>query len=120
MKRTLVLGASPNPTRYSNKVTHQLLKHGHEVVLVGQREGEIKGVPIAINKPKVEGIDTITLYLGPQNQPPFYDYIMKEIQPERIIFNPGTENSDFEKLAREQGIITLTACTLVLLSIGNY
>ena len=119
MKKTLVLGASTNPSRYSNIAVNRLKNSGHEVVPVGIRQGAIAGIDILNGEPDVEGVDTITLYLNPTRQQPYYDYILG-LQPKRIIFNPGTENAELVKLAREKGIETEIACTLVLLSMGTY
>jgi predicted CoA-binding protein len=120
IKKTLVLGASSNPERYAYKATLKLLQNGHEVVPVGLRADKIGELDILTNQPKVENIDTVTLYVGPQNQPVYYDYILNQIHPKRIIFNPGTENPELELLAQEKGIETEIACTLVLLSLGEY
>ena len=93
---------------------------GHEVLPLGKRNGEIAGEEIITNWPeKVEDLDTVTLYVGPQNQPPIYDYILN-LNPKRIIFNPGTENDKLVKMAKQKGIETEYACTLVLLSLGSY
>ena len=119
MKKTLVIGASTNETRYSNIATHRLLSQGHEVVLVGNKKGEIENITIHDDKPFFENIDTVTLYVNPQNQEAYYDYILN-LKPKRIIFNPGTENVSFVALANEQGIETEYACTLVLLATGGY
>jgi predicted CoA-binding protein len=120
MKKTLILGASTNPERYAYKATVKLANHGHEVFPVGIKKGSIDGYPILNNTPTIDNIDTVTLYVGPQNQPEYYDYILKEICPKRIIFNPGTENEELISLANKKGIETEIACTLVLLSLGNY
>ena len=117
--KTLVLGATDNPDRYAYRAVHSLQNHGHEVVPVGIRRGEVAGLPIHTNRPQETGIDTVTLYVGPQNQPGWYDYILG-LKPRRILFNPGTENPELEELAQKQGIRTEEACTLVLLSIGQY
>ena len=117
--KTLVLGATDNPDRYAYRAVHSLQNHGHEVVPVGIRRGEVAGLPIHTNRPQEAGIDTVTLYVGPQNQPGWYDYILG-LKPRRILFNPGTENPELEELAQKQGIRTEEACTLVLLSIGQY
>ena len=119
-KRTLVLGASPNPARYAFKATTMLSEHNHEVFPVGLRAGEINGHKILTDSPAIENIDTVTLYVGPQNQPGYYDYIINTIKPKRVIFNPGTENEELVKRAQKKGIETEEACTLVLLSMGNY
>jgi len=119
MKKTLVLGASPNPSRYSNIAVHRLTNHGHEVVPVGVRDGEIADIEIIKGRPEVEGVDTITLYLNPKRQVEYYDYILG-LNPKRIIFNPGTENPELSRLAREKGIETEVACTLVMLSVDEY
>jgi uncharacterized protein len=117
--KTLIVGASTNPERYSNKAANSLLDHGHEIELVGQKDGEIKGHEIKTNYPELEGVDTVTMYVGPTNQPNLYDYILKQ-NPRRIIFNPGSENPEFEQLAMEKGIEVEEACTLVLLATGQY
>lgn len=120
LKRTLILGASTKPERYAYIATLKLAAYGHEVFPVGLREGNIGEHPILTNTPLIKQIDTVTLYLGPKNQPMYYDYIINQINPQRIIFNPGTENEELISLAHEHGIATQIACTLVLLSVGSY
>ena len=85
------------------------------------KKGEVLGKPILsiFEKPAIPDVDTITLYIGPQHQPEWYDYLIS-LKPKRIIFNPGTENPEFEKMAEEKGIETLEACTLVMLRTGQY
>ena len=118
-KKTLVLGATPDPSRYAYLAANRLVKSGHSIVNVGIKTGEVAGVPIEKPETVHDDIDTITLYVGPQNQPPLYDYIINT-HPKRIIFNPGTENNELRKMAEEKGIETEYACTLVLLSVGQY
>ncbi len=118
-KPTVVIGASPNADRYSNKATLSLQKHGHTVYPVGIKTGNINGLDIIKDKPQIENVDTVTLYVGPDNQPEWIDYIIS-LNPKRIIFNPGTENPEFESLAESKGIEATEACTLVLLSINQY
>lgn len=118
-KKTVVLGASANPSRYSNIAINRLSAHRHPVVAVGLKEGKVGDVSIVTGYPAAENVDTVTLYLNPNNQKPYYDYIVS-LHPKRIIFNPGTENDELEELARKNGIKTMEACTLVLLSIGEY
>lgn len=118
-KKTVVIGASENPERYAYKATIQLHKNGHPVVPVGLKKGKIDTIEILEGLPKIDNVDTVTLYVGSKNQPHWYDYILS-LKPKRIIFNPGTENDEFEEMAKEKGIIVEEACTLVLLSINNY
>lgn len=118
-KKTLVLGASTNPSRYSYLAVNKLASYKHPVVAVGRREGKIGQIDIVTGTPNENEVDTVTLYLNPTNQKPYYDYILS-LHPKRIIFNPGTENYELEELANKQGIQTMEACTLVLLSIGQY
>lgn len=118
-KKTLVLGASTNPTRYSYTAVHNLKANGHEVVPLGVKEGEVAGEEVLIGQPPLEDIDTITLYLNPARQKAYYDYIIS-LHPRRIIFNPGTENPELVQLAKEHGIESEIACTLVMLSVGTY
>ncbi len=119
VKLTLVLGASTNHGRYSFLAAKSLLQHGHPVILVGRSEGEIDGNKIHKSIPDDVKVDTVTLYLSPDNQKQYYHHIIN-LKPKRIIFNPGAENQEFEELAAENGIETEEACTLVLLSIGKY
>ena len=118
-KKTLVLGGSENPDRYSNMAIKLLQKKGFEVVSVGNKKGQVGTVKIENHPVLFEDINTITLYLGPRNQPPFYDYIL-DLKPKRIIFNPGTENEELRSMAESKGIETEEACTLVLLNLGQY
>ncbi len=117
--KTLVIGASVNPDRYSYKAAERLLAHGHDIYLVGAREGTLFGQPIEATPQPYTDVDTVTLYLGPANQPAYYDYILS-LQPRRVIFNPGTENPSFEARLRAAGIIAEEACTLVLLATNAF
>lgn len=113
--KTLVVGASPNLQRYSNKAVRLLKRYNHEVIPLGIRNGEIDSLQIIKGKPEILNIHTITLYIGPARQPEYYYYLMG-LKPERIIFNPGTENAEFMRLAANQGIETVQNCTLVMLN----
>ena len=118
-KKTLIIGATTKQDRYAYLAAKKLLKHGHDIVLLGQKEGTIDGNDIAIEPAPIDNIDTVTLYLNPEKQLPLYNYVIG-LNPKRIIFNPGTENPEFEKLLNQNKIEVLEACTLVMLSIGNY
>ena len=118
-KKTLILGASPNPARYSYLAAQRLKSKGHPVVLVGNRDGTVAEETIEKTPIEVEDLDTLTLYLSPPRQAAYYDYIIG-LQPKRIIFNPGTENPELVALAQDAGIETEEACTLVLLSTDQY
>lgn len=118
-KKTLVIGASEKPVRYAYKAVKMLQQHNVPVVAFGNREGEINGTPIHKIFPKDEDIHTVTLYLSAKNQEGFYDKII-DLKPQRVIFNPGTENPEFEKLLAQNGIESEIACTLVLLSTNSY
>lgn len=117
--KTLVLGASENKQRYSNIAINMLKDYDHEVLAIGNKVGEVAGIAITKEKNSYEDVDTVTLYLGPQNQEPYYDYV-DSLQPRRVIFNPGTENPAWIKHLQERGIETEIACTLVLLRTGQY
>ncbi|MEO6704958.1 MAG: CoA-binding protein [Ginsengibacter sp.] len=118
-KKTLVLGASANPARYSFLALKMLREKGHEVVAVGKRIAKVDDVEISVEKQLVDDLDTVTLYLNANNQKLYYDYIFS-LNPKRIIFNPGAENEELASLAKEKGIVPQEACTLVLLSTGQY
>jgi predicted CoA-binding protein len=118
-KKTVVIGASSNPERYAYKATIALQAKGHEVIPVGIKDGNINGLDIFKGQPNVEDVDTVTLYVGPKNQTEWMDYVIS-IKPKRVVFNPGTENPAFEQILQKNNIETIEACTLVMLSIGNY
>lgn len=118
-KKTLVIGASANPGRYSNMAVKKLKAYNHPVIALGKRMGNIGTTIIETEKKRFEEIDTVTLYLNPQNQEEYYDYILS-LKPKRIIFNPGSENEILESLAKKNNIEAYEACTLVLLSTGQY
>lgn len=118
-KKTLVIGASTNPNRYSNMAIKRLLENGIEVKALGNKKGEILGVKIYTSKELFENVHTVTLYLNAKNQESYYDYILA-LKPKRVIFNPGTENLELEKILTNTNIKFERACTLVLLSIGGY
>jgi len=118
-KKTVVLGASQNEERYSNMAVKKLVAHNHPVIAIGNKAGIINDIKIIKDNPFLKDVDTVTLYLNPENQKPYYDYILS-LNPKRIIFNPGTENDELENLAAAKGIKTMEACTLVLLSTNQY
>ncbi len=118
-KKTVVLGASTNPARYSHTAVLKLQANDYEVVPVGIKKGAVGGIKIENELPVIDNVHTITLYLNPKNQIQYYDYIFS-LNPKRIIFNPGTENPELSQLAHTKGIKTEAACTLVLLSMGSY
>ncbi len=118
-KKTLVIGASANPERYSYLATERLTKYGHPVIALGNKAGNIRGTEIKTVPEAFEGIDTVTLYLSPAHQQAYYDYIIS-LHPNRVIFNPGTENETFAELLQANHIPSMEACTLVLLSTGQY
>ena len=118
-KKTLVLGASDNPSRYSYLALHRLRSHGHPVVAIGKKPAMVGDVAIEKEKKDFENVDTVTLYLNPMHQEQYYDYIIS-LKPKRIIFNPGAENDELSDLAIKNGIKPMEACTLVLLSTNQY
>lgn len=118
-KKTVVLGASANPSRYSYLAVNRLAAHNHDVIAIGKRVSKINQVDILTNTPPEKDVDTVTLYLNANNQKQYYDYIVS-LHPKRIIFNPGAENDELAELAVKNNIEPIEACTLVLLSTGQY
>jgi predicted CoA-binding protein len=119
MKKTVVLGASDNPSRYSYLAVQKLNRYGHPIVAIGKKTGKVGDTNVITERPEEKDVDTVTLYLNPQHQKQYYDYILS-LKPKRIIFNPGTENMELEKLAADNGIEPVEACTLVMLGTGQY
>jgi len=119
MKKTLIIGATPNPGRYAYIAANMLTAKGHNIINVGIKKGAVAGVEIEEPGTLHDDIHTITLYIGPQLQPQYYDYILKT-NPKRVVFNPGTENRELVLLLKENAIEPVMACTLVMLSTGQY
>src|ERR1700722_1205030 len=118
-KKTLVLGASDNPDRYSFLAVNRLRATGHPVVAIGRKKVKVADVDIETEKKEFTDVDTVTIYLNKNNQKEYYDYILS-LHPKRIIFNPGAENQEFFDLAKANGIKALEACSLVLLSTNQF
>lgn len=118
-KRTLIIGASTNPERYSYKAAEKLLAHNHDIYMIGNKSGVLFDKEIAKQQSPLTDVDTVTMYVSAKNQTGYYEYIMS-LEPRRVIFNPGTENPEFEKQLETQGIIAEQACTLVLLATNVY
>jgi predicted CoA-binding protein len=121
VKNTLIVGATPNPSRYAFIAAEMLNDYKHDIVLIGIKKGQILGKPILDirTRPLLTNIDTITMYISPHHQPEWYDYLLS-LKPKRIIFNPGTENREFEKKAERQGIEVVEGCTLVMLRTNQF
>lgn len=119
--KTVIVGATPNPSRYAYLAAQNLRGYKHEFVPVGIKKGEVQGQQILniFEKPEIKDVDTITMYIGPQRQPEWYEYLLS-LKPRRIIFNPGSENSEFAKLAESKGVEVIEACTLVMLRTNQY
>jgi len=115
----VVLGASPNPERFSYKAVKRLVKHNYQVVAIGKRKGTIESIPIITGQPPLENVHTVTMYLSPHHQGEIFDYVLS-LRPKRIIFNPGTESSEFEEWLESYGMEILHDCTLVMLATGRF
>jgi len=118
-KSTLVIGASLKENRYSNICVKTLVSGQFPVTAIGLREGIIDETPVLIGFPELHDIHTVTIYLGPDNQKYWYNYILK-LNPERVVFNPGTENQEFEDLLSDAGIEVIEGCTIVMVKAGMY
>lgn len=121
MRKTVILGATPNPQRYDYLAAERLHQHNIPFVPVGIKKGSLFGEEILDlrKEPVIKDVDTVTLYVGPKNQSEWEDYII-QLQPQRVIFNPGTENAPFMERLASEDINVEAACTLVLLSTGTY
>jgi len=116
---TLILGASLNPDRYSNRAIRALKANGFAIKAIGMQDGEVEGIKVQTKKVAFNSVDTVSLYLNKERQKAYYEYIIS-LNPRRVIFNPGTENAEFESLLEKEGILAEVACTLVLLSLRQY
>ena len=115
--KVAILGASSKPDRYSNKAQQRLVELGHEVFPVSPSGQDVLGVEGLKSVPS--GMDVVTLYVGPQHLLPVLDELI-EAAPRRVIFNPGTESEEAMSRLSAAGIEVEEACTLVLLSTGEF
>jgi len=120
-RKTVIIGATPNTARYAHMAAEMLSDYGHPIVPVGIKHGDVVGHPVLNirTRPEINGVDTVTLYIGPRHQPEWYSYILG-LRPKRIIFNPGTENTEFEDKAKDAGVEVIEGCTLVMLRSGQF
>jgi hypothetical protein len=118
-KKTLVIGASTNPERYSNMAINSLRRHNHNVIALAKRIGQVSDVTIQTEFPRKEDIHTVTMYVGAERQLEYYQALL-ELKPERVIFNPGAENFELADILEMNGIETIEGCTLVMLNTGQY
>ncbi len=118
-KTTLVIGASEKEERYSNMAVKLLASYQHKVFAIGNKVGKINDIEIVTGQPKFDNVHTVTLYLSEKYQHEYYGYIFS-LKPQRIIFNPGTENAELKILAKKHNVNAIDACTLVLLKTGQY
>lgn len=118
-KATLVMGASNDPSRYAYQAVKSLEAKGHPVIAFGKKRDAIGDIPVENDWNTTWHVHTVTLYLNPRNQEDYYQLII-DLSPERVIFNPGTENPEFTAMLKEAGIDYEYACTLVMLSTGQY
>lgn len=118
-KVTLVLGASQNPERYSNRAVRKLLEKHIPVIAIGKKESKIETVSIQKGMPDIGTVHTVTLYLNAKNQEEYYDYILS-LNPKRVIFNPGTMNEEFEEILRKEDVEVVPDCMLAMLMCGQF
>lgn len=119
MSLIVVLGASPNPERFSYKAVKLLARHHYPVVAIGKREGFIESIPIVTGQPPLDNVHTVTMYLAPYHQGEIFDYVLS-LRPKRVIFNPGTESPEFEEWLQSYDIRIVRDCTLVMLATGRF
>ncbi len=118
-QKVAILGASDNPERYSYKAFKMLLEHGHEVLLVSPKLAELEGHKVFANLSEVGSVDTLTMYVSEKISSSMIDEILS-FKPGRVIFNPGSENQELMEKLKSKGVEVEPACTLVLLSTGQF
>jgi len=119
MKKTLILGASLDKQRYAFMAIGRLISMDFPVIGIGSKEGMIDSCRIHTSQIPIDDLHTVSVYLNVRNQEEYYDYIVN-LKPKRVIFNPGAENIQFETLLTQHQIHFERACTLVLLSMGQF
>lgn len=115
-----IIGATENHDRYAYKALLALEKQGHAVVLINPFKQQIEDRPCLNSIDDFNGtIDTVTLYVNPTQ---FKEHLQSVINkaPNRIIMNPGTESEEHARTLAKSGTEVEQACTLVLLSTGQF
>lgn len=115
-----ILGASNKPDRYSFKALRMLREKGHTPFPVHPALSTVDGIPVWSSLRAIpEPIDTVTVYLSARNQEAIANDLL-DGGMRRVIFNPGAENPELAERLRQHGKEVLEACTLVLLSTGQF
>ena len=115
--KVFILGYSNNPDRYSFKAYELLKDKGHTVIKINPSLQEYKSISEAFNK---EGSPhTLTIYVNPEISQSLSEEILK-IKPQRVVFNPGTENLELIKKLAQHGIEVVQGCTLIMLKTGQF
>jgi len=118
-KTTLVIGASLKEERFSNICIKTLVAENIPVHAIGILSGTVAGVQVQTGFPDISGIHTVSLYITPENQKLMYNYIIG-LHPERVVFNPGTENPELKSLLALGGILAVEDCTLMMVEGGRF
>jgi predicted CoA-binding protein len=119
MSIVVVLGASPNPDRYSYKAVKRLVSNNHQVVAIGKRKGFIGDIPIITGQPEIKDVHTVLMYLAPYHQGEIFDYVIS-LKPKRVVFNPGTESPEFEEWLESYDIKVVHDCSLLMMASGRF
>jgi uncharacterized protein len=118
-KKVMVLGASNKSGRFSFLAMHLLRDHGYEVVAIGRRPDNTGVIEIRDSIPEYGDLYAVTMYLRPEHQLEYMDTLVR-LKPEKVIFNPGTENSIMSGILKKNGIKVIEGCTLVMLESGVF
>jgi hypothetical protein len=119
MIHVVVLGASPDPGRYSYRAVRQLVKRNYEVVAIGKKKGLIGDILIETGQPPIQDVHTILIYLSPHHQGEIFDYVLS-LRPKRVIFNPGTESPEFEEILISHNVEVVHDCSLVMMAMDRF
>jgi predicted CoA-binding protein len=119
MSIVVVLGASPNPERFSYKAVKRLISNNYQVVAIGKSNGSIGNIPIVTGQPALNDVHTVLMYLAPYHQGEIFDYVIS-LRPKRVIFNPGTESPEFEEWLKSYDIEIVNDCSLVMMATGRF
>jgi predicted CoA-binding protein len=119
MSLFVVLGASPNPERFSYKAVKRLISNNYQVVAIGKRAGFIGNIPIVTGQPALSDVHTVLMYLAPYHQGEIFEYVVS-MRPRRVIFNPGTESPEFKEWLESYNIEIVHDCSLVMMATGRF
>jgi len=119
-KVVAVVGASSNRSKFGNKALRAYERQGYTVLAINPNEKEVEGHKTYASVLDVPGpIDMATVYVPPEIGVRVMEELAKKQIPE-VWLNPGADGDDVVARARELGLKTIQACSIIAIGESPY